>query len=100
MDEPFDAGLQPPPPSRGHLPLITGILAALALVAGVATLIASNGQEMESFGWFAYAPLSEDKFTPGLHVVSTQQIIGWLLVAMAACVAAFWAGLTLRRRPN
>lgn len=78
--------------------MITGILAALALVAGVATLIASSGQQMGSFGWFAYAPMSEDMFAPGIHFVSTQQIVGWLLVAMAACAAAFWAGLVLARR--
>lgn len=78
--------------------MIAGILAALALVAGVATLIASNGQEMESFGWFAYAPLSEDTFAPGIHFMSTQQITGWLFLAVAACAAAFWAGLALARR--
>lgn len=82
--------------------MIAGILAALALVAGVATLIASNGQEMESFGWFAYAPLNEelskDTFTPAIHFVSTQQIIGWLFLAVAACAAAFQAGLALARR--
>ncbi|MCV9993706.1 hypothetical protein OIU93_05245 [Paeniglutamicibacter sp. ZC-3] len=73
------------------------MVALLALVAGIATLVAGSGQVAE-FGWFAYAPLSEGAFAPGMVFLGPQQITGWLLVALAACAAAFCAGLAMGRR--
>lgn len=76
---------------------LAGTIALLALVAGIATLVAGSGQVAE-FGWFAYAPLSEGAFAPGMVFLGPQQITGWLLVALAACAAAFCAGLAMGRR--
>ena len=70
-----------------------------ALLAGVATLVSGSGQVAE-FGWFAYSPLSGGAFAPGMLFLGPQQITGWLLVFLAACAAAFWAGLHLGRRSH
>jgi heme/copper-type cytochrome/quinol oxidase subunit 1 len=88
------------PPRRApirRLSALAGIIALLALVAGVAILASGSGQTAE-FGWFAYAPMSGGAFDPGMLFLGPQQITGWLLVVLAACAAAFWAGLRLGRR--
>jgi heme/copper-type cytochrome/quinol oxidase subunit 1 len=82
---------------RGRLSALAGVIALIALAAGVATLVAASGQVAE-FGWFAYAPLDGGAFAPGMLFLGPQQITGWLLVVLAACAAAFWAGLHLGRR--
>ncbi|MBV1778350.1 hypothetical protein KRR55_04375 [Paeniglutamicibacter sp. ABSL32-1] len=83
-------------PRRGAAAL-AGTIALLALVAGVATLAAGSGEKAD-FGWFAYAPLSAGAFAPGMLFLGPLQITGWLLVVLAACAAAFWAGLAVGRR--
>lgn len=86
------------PAPRRRLPALAGILAALLLVAGIVTLVSAGGQVAE-FGWFAYAPLSEEPaFAPGMLFLGTPQIAGWALVALAACAAAFRVGLGMGRR--
>ena len=72
------------------------ILAALLLAAGTTVLLLGPGTT-DSFGWFAYAPLSDEVFAPGMHFITTHQITGWVLVALAGCAASFWAGLTVAR---
>lgn len=94
----------PPPrdapraPGR-RLAAFTAALALLALAAGAATLAWGSGQ-VSDFGFFAYAPLNEGAFAPGMHLLGPRQVTGWLLVVLAACAAAFWAGLRLGRRPR
>ena len=97
MDDP---GLphDPLPKAPGRrLSALAGIISLLALVAGIATLAAARGQ-VADFGWFAYSPLSGGAFAPGMLFLGPQQVTGWLLVFLAACAAAFWAGLHLGRR--
>ncbi|GAA3322020.1 MULTISPECIES: hypothetical protein [Paeniglutamicibacter] len=95
MDDPSHPRKHP----RRRPAALAGTIALLALVAGVATLVAGSGQVAE-FGWFAYAPLSEGAFAPGMVFLGPQQITGWLLVALAACAAAFCAGLVIGRRKS
>ncbi|MFL4475861.1 hypothetical protein ACIPVK_17840 [Paeniglutamicibacter sp. MACA_103] len=97
MDDPMRPHQPPRKSPRRRLSTLAGIVALLTLAAGVATLVAGSGQVAE-FGWFAYAPLSEGAFAPGMLFLGPQQVTGWLLVALAACAAAFWAGLALGRR--
>lgn len=77
--------------------MITAVVAGLLLVAGVVTLILGPSTA-SSFGWFAYAPLSDEVFAPGMHFLTTAQILGWTFIACAACATAFWAGLAVARR--
>ncbi len=73
------------------------LAAVAALLAGVATLVSGSGQ-VADFGWFAYAPMSGGAFDPGMLFLGPLQITSWLLVVLAACAAAFWAGLAVGRR--
>lgn len=79
------------------LPVLAAGLAALLLLAGIMVFWLGPSEE-SSFGWFAYAPLSGTTFVPGMHVLSSAHIIGWVLIALAACSAAFGAGLMMGRR--
>lgn len=97
MDDTTPSQQEPARAPRTRLPALAGILAALLLLAGI-LFFALGPRENASFGWFAYAPLSESMFMPGMHFLTTAQIIGWLLLAMAACAATFWAGLMVGRR--
>jgi heme/copper-type cytochrome/quinol oxidase subunit 1 len=77
--------------------LASGILALLGIIAGVATLIYSLSRPT-TFGWFAYAPLSEETFLPGMAILSNTQVTGLALLAAGLLCAAFWAGLRVGRR--
>lgn len=97
MDDTPDAPHGPARTPRTRLPALAGILAALFLLAGI-LVFALGPREDASFGWFAYAPLGESMFMPGMHFLTTAQLTGWLLLALAACAATFWAGLVAGRR--
>lgn len=77
--------------------LASGILALLGIMAGVATLIYSLSSPT-TFGWFAYAPLSEETFLPGMTILNNTQVTGLALLAAGLLCAAFWAGLRVGRR--
>lgn len=47
-----------------------------------------------SFGWSAYAPLSDVTFSP----FSPGLIVGWVLVVIGLVLAAGWVGFRLGRR--
>ena len=78
--------------SRWFVPVI----ASAMIVGGVAAAIVATPREV-SFGWFAYAPLSEATFTPDGLIVLTGGALGGLVVALiGVAVFAFWAGYTVR----
>lgn len=57
-------------------------------VAGVVVLAVDAARPV-SFGWFAYAPLSDTVFTAdGLHVLSTASLVGAVVVIGLLLVAA------------
>ncbi|MBP2374961.1 hypothetical protein [Paeniglutamicibacter psychrophenolicus] len=97
MDDTTPRPQKPARAPRTRLPALAGILAALFLLAGI-LVFALGPREDASFGWFSYAPLSDTVFVPGMHFLTTAQILGWLLLALAACAATFWAGLKAGRR--
>ena len=74
------------------------LVAALTVVAGITTVVV-GAQRPTSFGWFAYAPLSGDSFSPdGVTLVQTTVITGAIICA-AGCVAlGFWAGWAVGSR--
>ncbi|WP_139194979.1 hypothetical protein [Arthrobacter sp. UCD-GKA] len=87
-------------PSRAQLtrlPVFAAVLAGLLLLAGI-LVFALGPREADTFGWFAYAPVGEATGAPGMHFLTTSQVTGWLLLAMAVCASALWAGFILGRR--
>ncbi|PZF55555.1 hypothetical protein DEJ23_11615 [Curtobacterium sp. MCSS17_008] len=74
---------------------LRALLAGIALlVAGVVLLLAAPNP---SFGYFAYAPLSDTTFLPNVH--PWQERTGQVLVLVGAVVVAFALGrLSVRRR--
>lgn len=81
------------------LPLSIGILALLGIIAGVLTLLFSQ-TTTQSFGWFAYAPLSDEAFLPGMKIIGDTQILGFVLLAAGLICAAFWAGYKVGKRSS
>lgn len=95
-----DSQSTPPPHQRSprrRLPALAGIIAVVALVAGLVTLWTTRGKE-EDFGFVAYAPLSDTTFLSGLYLFAPAEIAGYLLLTIACFAAAFWAGLRLGKR--
>ncbi|QXQ11812.1 hypothetical protein [Paeniglutamicibacter sp. Y32M11] len=97
----MDDSQTPPTPHqhspRRRLPALAGIIAVVALVAGLVTLWTTRGKEVD-FGFVGYAPLSDTTFLSGLYFLAPAEIAGYLLLAIACCAAAFWAGLRLGKR--
>lgn len=73
-------------------------LVALALMlAGVVLL--SVPVRQESFGWFAYAPLSQQTFVPqGMLIMDREKWTGVVLTGVGLLVLAFWSGFRAGRR--
>lgn len=72
--------------------VVVPLLGLAALVAGVVIQLSTP----VSFGWFAYAPLSEATFVaPGLL---TQFGVGPILTGVGIALLAGWAGFLLGRR--
>ncbi|MEE2570503.1 hypothetical protein V1638_14030 [Pseudarthrobacter sp. J64] len=88
-----------PKPGR----LRAAILPAVGLIAvlvGV-VLAKSNDNETGSFGWFAYAPLSNQVFIgDGVAFVSQGTQIGLAVAVVGLLILAFWAGYRIGRRPD
>ena len=81
-----------------RLVLVAGLA---ALVVGVVVLAIASAQPM-SFGWFAYAPLSDTTFTAeGVHLFSTASLVGAVIVIVSLLVLAMWLGYRqgVRRKP-
>ena len=74
------------------------VAAIVAVLVGSVVVVFLTAQPV-SFGWFAYAPLSGDVFTPdGVHMVTNPMIYALAVVVLGLMAAAFWAGLTLGER--
>lgn len=69
----------------------------IVLVA-VGALLVVRGSAPQTFGWFAYAPLSETTFSPGIQVLSTQMLWGLGLGAAGLVVLAASAAYSLGLR--
>jgi heme/copper-type cytochrome/quinol oxidase subunit 1 len=75
--------------------VIAGVVAAIAGIV----IIAVNVPQPKTFGWFAYAPLSGEVFSPeGGTFVPTPWLLGGALVALGLVAIAFWGGYALARR--
>jgi heme/copper-type cytochrome/quinol oxidase subunit 1 len=71
---------------------------ALALLLA-GSLLAITGTGQESFGWFAYAPLSSQAFLPdGIFFLSARTKAGLVLAGVGLLALTFWAGHRVGRR--
>lgn len=80
---------------------VVPLLALLAVAGGIATALWTQSQLQSSFGWFAYAPLSNETFSSGGMVfMDAGTSMGLALTAAGLLVLAFWSGYrTARTRP-
>jgi heme/copper-type cytochrome/quinol oxidase subunit 1 len=69
------------------------VLGAVAAVIGLVLLLVPSGQA--SFGWFAYAPLSDTTFFPPGVQLSPHRQIGSALLPIGLLILAFGAGWLL-----
>ena len=78
---------------------VAPVLAVLAVAAGIVTALWTQSQA--SFGWFSYAPLSNETFSGrGMVFVDAGTKVGVALTVAGLLVLAFWSGYrTARRRP-
>ncbi|AOT02437.1 hypothetical protein [Arthrobacter sp. U41] len=91
-----DAG---PPRQRRLARLAVPLLAAALLAAGTVCLLQPVRQE--DFGWFAYAPLSQQVFTgQGLVIMDAGKWAGVALVGLGLLTLAFWSGYRAGRHPG
>ncbi|MGX9899892.1 hypothetical protein ACW0JT_08115 [Arthrobacter sp. SA17] len=68
----------------------------LVLLAGLLLVLLPS---TETYGWFAYAPLSQQYFMPeGLVFLGARAKAGIALIVVALLGTAFWAGFWLGRR--
>ena len=83
---------QPKPSRRTRLSaVVLPFLGVVALLVGC--IVAWNQQANASFGWFAYAPLSNDTFNgSGITFVTQGTQIGLGIAVLGLLVLAFWAG--------
>jgi len=79
-----------------HLPRALGVTGALLVVLGVVITATAPAQ---GFGWFAYAPLSEDVYTsPALPLVlSGRHLLGLAAAVTGLVLTALAVGLRLGR---
>ena len=68
------------------------------LIALGGLLAAGISQQTASFGWFAYAPLSQGTFRPAVAFLSPTVIGGLTALVVGVALAAFAAGWMLARR--
>ncbi|VXC11734.1 conserved exported hypothetical protein [Arthrobacter sp. 9AX] len=75
-------------------------LLGLAVVL-VGCIVAWNSNATESFGWFAYAPLSNQVFSgTGTAFVSQGTRIGLAIAVVGLLLLAFWAGYRTGRNSS
>ncbi|MCU1405889.1 MAG: hypothetical protein JWQ43_2192 [Glaciihabitans sp.] len=77
------------------------ILAIGAVIVGTITVATASTQTF-SFGWTAYAPLSDTTFSPpGARFLSPSAVAGFLVLAAGLVALAFWGGFAVgSRRPT
>lgn len=78
------------------VPITLGIVGIIAVGAGLALMI--NGQTQATFGWYAYAPLSDKSFSPAATYLSARGQAGLAVAVIGAIVVAFCAGWMLASR--
>lgn len=90
-------------PEDRKTPQPARVLAAAVPIVGLATVVVgclvawSNANA--SFGWFAYAPLSNELFTGnGIAFVTQGTQIGLAVAVVGLLVLAFWAGYRIGKR--
>ncbi|HYH76570.1 MAG TPA: hypothetical protein VD841_03590 [Arthrobacter sp.] len=77
------------------------VLPAVGLAAVLAGCIIAWSNATTSFGWFAYAPLSDQLFTgAGTALVSQGTQIGLAVAVAGLLVLAFWAGYRFGRQAS
>ncbi len=79
--------------------LAAPVLAAALLLAGLPlTLVPAR---TETFGWFAYAPLSQQSFqVQGLLLIGPEAWAGIAMISLGLLILAFWTGYLFGRRRN
>ncbi|ACL41280.1 conserved hypothetical protein [Pseudarthrobacter chlorophenolicus A6] len=89
---------QPKPSKHTSLSAVAVPFLGIAAVL-VGCIVAWNQQATASFGWFAYAPLSNDAFNgSGMTFVTQGTQIGLGIAVLGLLVLAFWAGFRSGRR--
>lgn len=74
--------------------LAAPLLSALLLLAGLA--LTSLPVRTEDFGWFAYAPLSQQTFQlQGLVMIGPEAWTGLAMMGLGLLLLAFWSGYRL-----
>lgn len=72
-------------------------LLGLALLAAGAILLSAPVRQAD-FGWFAYAPLSEQVFAgPGVLIMDAGTWAGVVLAGLGLLTLAFWSGFLAGR---
>lgn len=85
-----------PQPARIPTAVVVPLLGLIAVIVGL--IVAWNNRSAD-FGWFAYAPLSNQVFIGnGTAFVSQGTQIGLLITVAGLLILAFWAGFTLGRK--
>lgn len=91
---------EPGRPRAGRLARYVAPLLAVALLAAGAVLL-SLPVRQENFGWFAYAPLSEQVFAgQGLLVMDAEKWTGVGLLGAGLLILAFWSGYRTAMQRN
>lgn len=86
------------PSGQRRLARLAVPLLAVALLAAGA-FFWSLPVRQEQFGWFAYAPLSQQTFAaPGLLIMDAEKWAGVVLVGLGLLTLAFWTGFRAGRR--
>ncbi|MDJ0319180.1 hypothetical protein [Pseudarthrobacter sp. PS3-L1] len=93
-----DPGARPEPGAqpRRRVRALLFLVPAVALIAiGIGGFLMAT--ETVSFGWFAYAPLSDTAFSPdsGLRIVGPQARAGLVVLIVGVVTLAFWGGFRL-----
>ena len=89
---------KPHKPARAFAAVVP--LAGLAAVL-VGCVVAWNSNADASFGWFAYAPLSNQVFIGnGISLVTQGTQIGLAVAVVGLLVLAFWAGYRIGRKTS
>jgi heme/copper-type cytochrome/quinol oxidase subunit 1 len=70
------------------------VLGIVGMLVGAYLLIFPS--HVASFGWTAYAPLSDTAFAPS--TISPMFYVGWAAIVAGAMVVAGWVGFRLGRR--
>ncbi|WP_245413269.1 hypothetical protein [Arthrobacter celericrescens] len=84
--------------ARARTNVVMLLLGLAVVIAGVVTALAGKSQPV-SFGWFAYAPLANETFSPpGIAFLGPMTQAGLVTVVVGLLVLAFWAGHRLGKR--